>query len=47
MTMNRNVSPARALDPVSVFTQMLRTSSIIESPSIEAASPPYRRPKPA
>ena len=34
-TMKRNVSPAWALEPVIVFTQIDSTSSITESPNID------------
>ena len=37
--MKKNVSPALALDPVSVFTHMLRTRSITESPKAEVVRP--------
>jgi hypothetical protein len=46
MTMKKNVRPAWALEPVSVFTHMLRTSSMIESPNIDAVSPAYSRVNP-
>ena len=45
-TMKKNVKPAIALEPVSVFTHMLRTSSMIESPSIEVDRPANSRGKP-
>ena len=44
--MKKNVSPAWAFEPVIVFTQIDRTSSITESPNIDAVSPAYRRVKP-
>ena len=46
ITMKKNVRPAWALEPVSVFTQIDRTSSITESPNIDAVRPAYRRVKP-
>ena len=46
ITMKKNVSPACALEPVSVFTQIESTSSITESPNIDAVRPAYRREKP-
>ncbi len=46
IAMKKKVKPARALEPVSVFTQMLSTSSITESPNMEVVRPAYRRAKP-
>ena len=46
MAMKKKVSPAWALEPVIVFTQIDSTSSITESPNIDAVSPAYRRVKP-
>ena len=45
-TMKKNVRPAIALESVSVFTHMLSTSSITESPSIDVLSPAKRRGNP-
>ena len=44
--MKKNVIPAWALEPVRVFTQIESTSSIAESPNIDAVRPAYRRAKP-
>ena len=44
--MKKKVRPAWALEPVIVFTQIESTSSITESPNIDAVSPAYRRVKP-
>ena len=44
--MKKKVKPAIALEPVRVFTQMLSTSSMIESPSIDVVRPAKSRVKP-
>ena len=45
-SMKKKVMPAAAFDPVSVFTQMLRTRSMTESPKEDTVMPTKSRVKP-